>query len=287
MASAGNLKPVDLWLRDNHSVEISRFDAASGGCINTTGSITLSDGERLFVKLQHNPPADFFGAEAHGLELLRRATNLRIPRVIHADREFLLLENLGTARPVGSFWQELGEGLAQLHRRQHTLFGLEKDNYCGLTPQCNAPTAHGYGFFARYRLNALADRASQAGLLDPQERDRIARLSDNLDSWIPAQPAVLIHGDLWSGNVHCDDSGRPALIDPACYRGWAEADLAMTVLFGGFPGQFYQSYEANSEVDSAWRERAPLYNLYHLLNHLLLFGSGYVGQVREVLTRFS
>jgi fructosamine-3-kinase len=276
-----------LWLRDNHSVEITRFDAASGGCINRAGSLSLSDGERLFVKLQNNPPEGFFGAEAHGLECLRQATGLRVPRVIHADREFLLLEDLGSARPAQGFWQELGEGLAQLHRRQYPLFGFESDNYCGLTPQCNAPTADGADFFAHYRLSPLAGRASQAGLLDLQDQDRIAYLSDNLARWIPAQPAVLIHGDLWPGNVHCDGAGNPALIDPACYRGWAEAELAMTILFGGFPGEFYQAYEANGEVDSAWRERAPLYNLYHLLNHLLLFGTGYLGQVREVLQRFS
>ena len=286
MVVSGNLQPVASWLRDTQSVEISAYLAVGGGCINETGTLHLSDGSRLFLKQQQGAPADFFRAEAFGLDALRPCTALRIPRVVHADRGFLLLEDLGNGSPVPDFWQRLGVGLAQLHSQAFATFGLEMDNYCGRTPQRNSPMTDGYEFFAANRLNALAEQAHGLGLLESADTRRVARLADNLKEHIPPQPAVLIHGDLWSGNVHCDNEGHPALIDPACYRGWAEADLAMTTLFGGFDRKFYQAYEEASGIDRNWRSRAPIYNLYHLLNHLILFGTGYLGQIRSVLKNF-
>jgi fructosamine-3-kinase len=103
---------------------------------------------------------------------------------------------------------------------------------------------------------------------------------------VPEQPASLLHGDLWSGNAITDDRGSPAIIDPAAYYGWAEADLAMTALFGGFADRFYSAYMETRPLSSGWRERFGLYNLYHLLNHLNLFGRGYYGQVMGVVRKY-
>jgi fructosamine-3-kinase len=122
--------------------------------------------------------------------------------------------------------------------------------------------------------------------LDSTRRQQLDSIATRLDRWIPAQAAVLIHGDLWSGNIHCDNRGQPALIDPACYWGWAEAELAMTTLFGGFAPAFYDAYAAASGLEADWRERASLYNLYHLLNHLLLFGGSYAQSVSAILDRY-
>jgi fructosamine-3-kinase len=124
-------------------------------------------------------------------------------------------------------------------------------------------------------------------LLERADLNRLENIASRLSNWIPQQPPVLLHGDLWSGNVHCDAQGSPALIDPACYWGWAEAELAMTSLFGGFEPDFYTSYAECSGMDSDWPERAPLYNLYHLLNHLLLFGGSYLGSIRQICRRFA
>jgi fructosamine-3-kinase len=181
----------------------------------------------------------------------------------------------------------LGRGLAALHRQEQPEFGFGADNYCGSTPQANPLMQDGWEFFARHRLLALAKPAQQRRLLNSAELRQVEDVAGRLADWIPAQPAVLLHGDLWSGNIHCDSRGLPALIDPACYWGWAEADLAMTTLFGGFDPRFYATYLECSGMQADWRERAPLYNLYHLLNHLLLFGGVYLDQVKQVLNRYA
>ena len=286
MALTGNLQAADSWLRRNKSTSIIRFEAAAGGCINETGAIELSNGERLFLKLNPGAPENFFRAEALGLDTLRHSTELRIPSVIQAQTGFLLLEDLGCGTPIKDYWRLLGTGLAQLHSKTYSTFGLEEDNYCGRTPQRNTPTENGFDFFARHRLIALAENAYESDLLDQRTLERVVRLANNLQNYLPEQPAVLIHGDLWSGNVHCDNEGHPTLIDPACYRGWAEAELAMTKLFGGFHPEFYRAYEDESGIDPDWKLRASLYNLYHLLNHLVLFGTGYTGQIESVLSRY-
>jgi fructosamine-3-kinase len=114
----------------------------------------------------------------------------------------------------------------------------------------------------------------------------VTALAGKLPDLVPAQPASLLHGDLWSGNAIADQHGQPAIIDPAAYYGWAEADLAMTALFGGFSGEFYQAYTEVRPLAPGWRERFSLYNLYHLLNHLNLFGRGYYGQMIQTLDRW-
>ncbi|MBF0239412.1 MAG: fructosamine kinase family protein, partial [SAR324 cluster bacterium] len=97
------------------------------------------------------------------------------------------------------------------------------------------------------------------------------------------EPPSLLHGDLWSGNFLTDDSGEPCLIDPAVYYGHREADLAMTSLFGGFSNEFYQSYQETFPLIADYEYREPLYQLYHVMNHLNLFGSGYYGQALSIL----
>ncbi|MBL4820151.1 MAG: fructosamine kinase family protein [Gammaproteobacteria bacterium] len=258
-----------------------------GGCINEINRLTLNKGHSLILKTNNNRPPTFFAAEAAGLDALRRACSLRVPRVIILKEDFLVLEDLGNAPATANYWHILGEGLAELHGNIKPDFGFNSDNYCGLTPQSNPPTADGFVFFGQFCLLALGTKAEGMGLLTSSDLHAIETIAHNLPRWIPAQPAVLIHGDLWSGNVHCDKKGQPALIDPACYWGWAEAELSMTMLFGGFDRQFYSAYESASDIATDWRERAPLYNLYHLLNHLVLFGEGYLAQVRTVVKRYS
>jgi protein-ribulosamine 3-kinase len=274
------------WLRSNGFGAINRLEPVGGGCINNTTRIYLEQGSTVFLKQQDSPPADFFEAEKTGLTALNQAQALRVPKVIHCETDFLLLEDLGQGTPSNNYWETLGTGLAELHKKTQASFGFIANNYCGSTPQINTPTHDGHEFFARYRILALMKTAFNQGQLDTSDIKSIEILASKLSQWIPEQASVLIHGDLWSGNIHCDQYGNPALIDPAAYWGWAEADLAMTLLFGGFNKVFYSSYEHASSLENDWRDRAPLYNLYHLLNHLVLFGGSYLAQVQSIVKRY-
>ena len=126
------------------------------------------------------------------------------------------------------------------------------------------------------------------GYFDKDDRQRCQNLLDNLDNYLvePEFPS-LIHGDLWSGNVMPDQNGSPMLIDPAVYIGHHEADIAMTELFGGFSPEFYDAYHEIIPKESGYVERRALYNLYHLLNHLNLFGRSYLSAVRRILKHYS
>ncbi len=261
-------------------------EALGGGCISDVARLTLSGGGSLILKQNPQAPADMFPAEAAGLAALRDAGTLRVPRVVHAQADYILLEDLGRGAPATDYWDRLGEGLAQLHGESRSQFGFGCNNYCGATPQDNSPLLDGHEFFARFRLLALAREARQRELIGEGLYARLQSIARRLPELVPKQRAVLLHGDLWSGNVHCCSDGLPALIDPASYWGWAEADLAMTLLFGGFAPSFYEAYEGNSGLDPGWQERAPLYNLYHLLNHLLLFGGSYLAQLEQDAARF-
>ena len=278
---------IALWLADNGFGKIVRQQSVGGGCINDSRRLHLDTGKSLFLKQHTQAPEDMFHSEAVSIAALGKRQALRVPTVLHIEEDFILLEDLGQSSPRKQYWTDLGEGLAQLHNEKYPQFGFNINNYCGLTPQQNDLAEDGHDFFANLRILKLASQAFDQNQLDREDLSKLEYIAANLARWIPKQPAVLIHGDLWSGNIHCDEEGRPALIDPATYWGWAEAELAMTDLFGGFNNDFYGSYAEQTNLDTSWRERAPLYNLYHLLNHLLLFGGSYLGSIRTITHRFA
>ena len=277
----------ESWLTQAGYPDITRTEAVTSGCINAACRLTLADGQTLFLKSNPQASTDMFAAEAAGLAALAERKALRIPNVLHANKHFILMEDLGAGARKPDYWQTLGAGLSRLHRQPAKHFGFSSDNYCGATPQANALDSNGYQFFAQKRILALASSCLEQGLLQAELMTKLDRIAESLPQWISEMPAVLIHGDLWSGNIHCCEDGAPALVDPAAYWGWAEADLAMTRLFGGFPAEFYDSYRANSALAEDWEQRIPLYNLYHLLNHLLLFGGSYLDSVADLADCYS
>ena len=247
----------------------------SGGCIHDCYRVTIAGAQR-FLKLNEERFADAFAAEADGLNALR-TTGLRAPEPfshgIAAGKAYLLLEYLDL-KQRGDF-AALGRMLAAAHRKPGPRFGWSRDNYIGSTPQQNGWCDDWEEFWHERRLRPQIELAASNGF-DLPDLDPGPLLQNHRP-----QPSLL-HGDLWSGNAAFTADG-PVVFDPAVYYGDREADLAMTELFGGFPRAFYDAYNEAWPLDAGYARRKALYNLYHLLNHLNLFGGGYLGQVKATL----
>jgi fructosamine-3-kinase len=228
-----------------------------------------------------------------GWSYLQAAGALRVPAV-YAHREpdeespgFIALEWLGKGTSSREVAVALGRGLANLHRTTGPHYGLDHDNFIGANPQPNQPANDWVLFFTQQRLGYQLELLARNGLLPGPRRNLLEKLLPRLGEWLPVDPpASLLHGDLWGGNWLTTATGEPALIDPAVYYGHREAELAFTELFGGYSSNFYGAYKEAWPLDEAYHDRKDLYNLYHLMNHLNLFGEGYGGSVDSILNRF-
>lgn len=264
---------------------------ASGGCIAEGRTLVLESGNRLFVKsgLSH----DLFAAECAGLSALREAGGVSVPAVLALSSPgtngFLLMEYVEQGRKSTRTSEDLGRGLAQIHRSswEHG-FGFWRDNYIGRNPQENGALSSWPQFFAERRIRPQLELARRNGLIAGRVALHLESILKRIYELLPdGEPSSLCHGDLWGGNWLVGETGTPWLIDPAVYYGHREADLAMTRLFGGFDRVFYQAYEEVWPLQGGHGERTSLYNLYHLLNHANLFGGGYVSQAASVAARFA
>lgn len=257
-----------------------------GGCINSTA--ILGNGTRdYFVKCNTAGRLDMFEAEADGLAGLAATGTLRVPGPVcwgrAGDASYLVLERLDLeGRTNGA---EMGRRLAALHATVGAGFGWRRDNYIGSTPQPNPPSKDWVAFFRDQRLGyqlELAARNGHARLLQSQGERLLAELPALFDhDPVPS----LLHGDLWTGNLGYLPDGTPAVFDPAVYYGDRETDLAMSELFGGLGRDFYAAYREVWPLDPGYGTRKTLYNLYHILNHLNLFGGAYLGQARAMIDR--
>lgn len=261
---------------------------AGGGCINR--SMVLENGERgYFVKLNDSRRLDMFEAEAAGLEEIAATRTIRVPAPlctgIAGGEAYLVMEYvpLGGHRHGSS--EQAGRQLAEMHRVTRPQFGWHRDNTIGSTPQPNGLDSDWARFWRQRRLGFQLDLAVRNGY-GGRLRDRAQLLLEGLHRFIDHAPVPsLLHGDLWGGNMGYGKSGQPVVYDPAVYFGDREADLAMTELFGGFSGDFYDAYREAWPLDPGYDTRRDLYNLYHVINHLNLFGSGYLGQAQGMVER--
>jgi len=250
-----------------------------GGCIHCARRLDLSDGRRVFVKSAGGGQAALLVAEASGLTLL--AGHIRVPRVLGHDvtadgTRWLALEWLDLLPLDAAAWADLGRQLAALHAVTVERHGLDHDNFIGASPQSNTPAAAWPEFYLERRLRPQL-RLARAHGHDLSEAGVLALAETVLAGHEPA-PALL-HGDLWSGNAAAVPGSTAVVFDPAPYHGDPETDLAMLELFGGpLPEAFFRGY-GRSAPDR--ERRRPLYDLYHALNHLNLFGGGYASMVRR------
>jgi len=259
----------------------------SGGSINRVLRLESEHGPVALLKTNRRSPTDMFAREAEGLQVLLQSGGVRVPEVYAHGEGWLLLEYLPSAERSDDYWTSLGEGLARLHSTVNNGFGFPNDNYIGSAAQPNPWTEDGHRFFADSRLRFQGRLARERGLMNVSDYRLLERVIERIPDLIPEQPASLIHGDLWSGNVIVGPQAEPVLVDPAVHFGWAEAELAMTTLFGRFERAAYEAYERVRALAPGYMQRADIYNLYHLLNHLNLFGRGYLVQIQGILRRYS
>ena len=276
------------------SDQVKSAVSVSGGCIADSYKLVLNSGRVFFLKQLRSTSSSSFASEARGLEELRKSRVVRVPEVEAQGPEFLLLEwiEVGKKRTDSSM-EELGRQLAELHSFSGDKFGFVEDNFIGDSPQSNLTSSAGKEnwavFFVENRLKFQVELAEQKGYATLELRNLMDVLIEKIPDLLSGteEKPSLLHGDLWSGNYLIDVDDRPWLIDPAVYYGHREADLAMTSLFGGFSKTFYAAYESAFPLAPGYPERTPLYQLYHLLNHMNLFGTGYYGQVLSILKRYT
>jgi len=278
-----------LYQTLGHSVQVLEARFLAGGDINTSAQVFSSEG-LFFVKWNTADKEGMFESEGRGLDLLRSTDALYIPEVIghgqYQDKAYLVLEYIDPVKPKADYWETFGQSLALLHSHTQSRFGLDFDNYIGSLPQSNTLNPSGVRFLVEQRLHPLAGMALYKGLLSNTLYEQFQRLYQRLPDLLPNERPALLHGDLWSGNVLVNEQGNVTLIDPAVYYGYREAELAFTMLFGGFDERFYDAYRESFPLEDGFEERVPIYNLYPLLVHLNLFGTGYLSGIERVLKQF-
>lgn len=258
-----------------------------GGCINQTFCLRHQD-QQFFIKLNKAGYQAMFEAEAAGLEEILCCAGLHAPRPLccgsgygHAwlVLEFIDLRHHGDAIALGT-------GLAGMHRHTAEKFGWVRDNTIGSTLQKNTADDSWIAFWRQQRLGYqlnLAQKNGYTGLLQSLGEQLLSGCQHFFVGHTPLPS--LLHGDLWGGNYAFSVEGQPVVFDPAVYYGDREADLAMTELFGGFSPDFYAAYRSAWPFEAGYAARKHLYNLYHILNHLNLFGSQYLSQAETIMKK--
>jgi protein-ribulosamine 3-kinase len=272
-----------------HDIYVSLNDMprpVGGGDISSTWHVK-SDTNGVFLKTGPASSLAMFQAEAAGLRELEKADAIRVPTVLgcisSGNESILALEWLDFELTGADTGHMLGEQLAKLHRFTADEFGWSRDNTIGATKQRNPWHDDWLEFFAEHRIGYqlhLAERNGFTGALQVEG----TRLLNNMGSFFEGYwpEASLLHGDLWGGNWAAVD-GEPVIFDPAVYYGDRESDIAMTKLFGGFDEEFYWAYEEAWPMAGGNEYRILLYQLYHVLNHLNLFGGSYVNRALAII----
>jgi len=286
-------KYLNQFLSDKLNLRIStlKFYPVGGGSINETCQVIVNDQTKFFLKVNSATKyPNHFRKEKRGIEFLKDQKIFRIPSVI-AHHEFdnyqiLLLDWIEGGLKTERFWRKFGEQLAALHQITNTYFGFEDDNYMGALPQQNDHHNNWPEFFVNCRLRPQVDIARANRSLHSKQLNDFENLYRKLKNIFANEQPALLHGDLWRGNFMCDENSDPVLIDPAVYFGHRSIDLAMTTLFGGFEGAFYQAYNYHLPFPTNYKEQWEICNLYPLLIHLNLFGSGYLGRIERILQSY-
>ena len=273
---------VENALRDR----VVEMVSLRGGDVAEAYRVTLERRGPVFAKTHASPPPGFFTTEAAGLRWLRDANTLSVPEVLAADDEtpMLVLEWIDEARGAPPDEAAFGRGLADLHRAGAAVFGREDRRTTGSRGLPNEPCDSWPEFYASRRLAPIARLIRAAPHLDDQFATRLEAVATQLEQLVgPPEPPARLHGDLWAGNRLVDRDGQSWLVDPACFGGHREFDLAMMRLFGGFGDAAFAAYAESYPLAAGWPARVPLHQLAPIGIHAVKFGGGYVGGLDRAL----
>ena len=260
----------------------------AGGDINDVYQVVFKE-KSVVIKINtYQLLPQLFEKEKQGLELLSKSTFV-VPKPIKTGSidniQYFIMDYIEQGSELN--WAAFGKKLAQLHQLEGKYFGLDHDNYIGSLEQTNKECGGWIEFYTNHRLLALTAKARDQGLFEKKHGIWVEKLCQRLDELIPTCKPSLIHGDLWSGNLLIQTSGHPALIDPAVYYGHPEMDWAMLLLFGSYPGEAMDNYLNLNPLEKGLNKRIDIHQLYPLLVHLILFGSGYLSGIERTLKKYA
>ncbi|MAZ72352.1 MAG: fructosamine kinase [Flavobacteriaceae bacterium] len=274
-------------IAEKNSLKLKEFKPLSGGDINTVYALYCQQGNFVIKLNNASRFPKMFETEAKGLQLLAASHTFKIPEVLAygatKGTSYILLEKIEKGVKTKHFWSIFAENLAKMHKITQKYFGLPYPNYIASLPQPNSCEATSTDFYINQRLQPQFNLAAKNGFAFKDLDSFFNKVSE----LIPQEAPSLIHGDLWNGNYLISANGTPVLIDPTVSFAPREMDLAMMQLFGGFPQEVFSVYNEVFPLEDSWKARIPLFQLYYLLVHLNIFGSGYLPQVQRILQAFS
>lgn len=280
------MTPLLQEITSENGLELRSYTSLFGGDINTVLKLICETGNYVIKLNSADKFPKMFEAEGYGLDLLRKSNSFQIPKVIATGivnrQAYLLLEYIPEGNPTQHFWSQFAENLALLHQHTQNHFGLSEDNYIGSLSQKNDLKPSISAFYICNRLEPQFRLARDSGF----QFKNLEVFYKNISNEIPNEKPALIHGDLWSGNFMVSTSNKPVLIDPAVSFCSREMDLAMMQLFGGFPPNVFDDYHQIFPLEQGWESRSKIWQLYYLLVHLNLFGSGYFRRVNTIVSEY-
>lgn len=279
---------LNKYLEKTLNKPITNIQSVSGGCIADSFLISTENKQQYFLKTaNHFSP---FQEEANGLNEIAKSSTIKTPNIIHVDNQHLILEYIQPGQTDINFFKRFGKQLAKMHQYSHDNFGFYENNYIGSSEQINLPQSNNWAeFYYQNRIVFQLKLAEKNSFATKELSLAIHNLENKIESILSGseEPPALIHGDLWSGNFIAGPNQTPYLIDPAVYYSHREAELAMSSLFGGFPFEFYESYQQTYPLKKGYARRRPLYQLYHVLNHLNIFGQSYYRDAMVILKGYT
>ncbi|VBB45683.1 Fructosamine kinase [uncultured Paludibacter sp.] len=283
------MKLID-YLSDKTGIKLTDIKPVSGGDISAAYQVKSAD-TSFFLKTNNKPFAkEMFSAEKTGLDTIEKTNSIAVPHVFLTDnfesQSFILMEFIESKRPNSIDLQTLGTQLAALHQCRNAEFGFETNNFIGSLPQSNIFHQNWSEFYWFERIFPQLKMAFDNHLLSKNESPSEEKAMKVFNEIFGEVKPSLLHGDLWGGNYLISTGGVPYLIDPATYYGHSMVDIAMTKLFGGFDSEFYNAYHEIIPKTENYDCQIELYQLYYLLIHLNIFGSGYYSGVKNILKRY-